>query len=112
MFGLNTGIAECCEGFFRGLLMKWARAKPCVHPLVNLQHDHGFYCTDSGALEWEQVGQLLHVREGCDDMRRGITAVRGPPYSRMVPPLAVLKLQNNRIGFAAVSLLGAVIAVC
>jgi hypothetical protein len=107
----SIGIAVYCEGIFRNLLMKWARAKTCLHPLVNLQHDHGSYCTSSGALEWERRGQLLHVRDGCDDMRRGLAEVSGPPFSRMVPPLAVLKLQNDRLGYAAVSLLGAVITV-
>lgn len=104
-------FSQCCEAFFRILMLKWARERTCSFPLVNIQHEHGRYCTERGALEWERPGELLHVREGCDDMRRGLTTLEGPPFKRMVPPLAVLKLQNNRMGWAAISVLGAVISV-
>eukprot|EP00602_Paraphysomonas_sp_CaronLab_P001677 CAMPEP_0185034156 /NCGR_PEP_ID=MMETSP1103-20130426/23756_1 /TAXON_ID=36769 /ORGANISM="Paraphysomonas bandaiensis, Strain Caron Lab Isolate" /LENGTH=301 /DNA_ID=CAMNT_0027570697 /DNA_START=704 /DNA_END=1606 /DNA_ORIENTATION=- len=94
----NCGVEGISmEALFLVLNMNWARNTPCAHPLVDIS---------TGLWQREQS----HFRSSGDDMRRGLTVVHGPPYMRVIPPISVLELENNRVGHRGASILSQVIA--
>jgi hypothetical protein len=126
--GLNR---ESSGVLFHSLLKAWSRSQSCPAPLVNLSYPllYSRDCLPSLQiyLEWNTEPSIL--RASCDDIVRGVldtvTSIAphtqtsphqhdptAPlPYSRLVPPLSVLNLEANLIGWMGAAVLSTCLTV-
>lgn len=121
---------ESSSVLFHMLLRVWSRSRSCSTPLVNLLYPtlDSRDCRSllEGYLEW--VTEPLILRANCDDLSRGVhdtvTAIaphtRPPRHGegtthteqyRLVPPLSVLNLESNLIGWMGASVLSTCLTV-